>query len=156
MLREISCKINGRAVSLMVDIRKSLAEILREEGYLSIKQGCGVGECGACTVLMDQEPVDSCITLGVWADGKDIRTVEGEAVGGELSLIQQAYLDEGAVQCGFCTPGFIMTSTAFIEKHRGRPVAREDIRRGHAGNLCRCTGYESIIKAVEKCLEPED
>jgi xanthine dehydrogenase iron-sulfur-binding subunit len=152
MMREISCNINGKAVSLTVDVRKSLLEMLRENGYMSVKEGCGVGECGACTVLVDGVAVDSCISLAMWADGKSIRTAEGEAKDG-LSQVQQAYLDAGAVQCGFCTPGLIMSSTAFVEKHQGQKVTREQIRKGHAGNLCRCTGYETIVQAVESLLE---
>ena len=154
MLREISCTINGKAVNLTVDVRMSLLDMLRENGYLSVKEGCGVGECGACTVLIDGTPLDSCLSLAVWAQGKKIRTAEGEAKDG-LSPVQQAYLQAGAVQCGFCTPGLIMASTAFVEKHKGKQVNREDIRYGHAGNLCRCTGYETIVQAVESLLREE-
>jgi len=153
MIRNISCKINGKSVTLNVDVRQSLIEVLRENGYTSVKEGCGVGECGACTVLVDDVPLDSCLYLAVWVDGRSIRTAEGESKNGKLSAVQQAYLDKGAVQCGFCTPGLIMASTAFVEKRRGSKVSREEIRRGHAGNLCRCTGYEDIIRAVEQCLE---
>lgn len=131
-------------------------EILRENGHTGVKEGCGVGECGACTVLVDGVPMDSCLYLAVWADGRAIRTIEGESRDGNLSEVQQAYLDTGAVQCGFCTPGLVMTSTAFVEKHKGEKVSREQIRKSHAGNLCRCTGYEGIIRAVEKCLSDED
>ena len=152
MLKTIRCTVNGKARELSFDVRASLLEVLRAEGLTSSKQGCGVGECGACTVLVDNIPVDSCIFLAVWADGKTIRTAEGEAKGNRLSRVQQAYVDAGAVQCGFCTPGLVMSSTAFIEKHKGQPVTREEIRRGHAGNLCRCTGYDAIIAAVESCL----
>lgn len=152
MLKTIRCTVNGKAVTLSVDVRASLLETLRGEGLTSSKQGCGVGECGACTVLVDDNPVDSCIFLAVWAEGKTIRTAEGEVHDGELSQVQQAYVDAGAVQCGFCTPGLVMSSTAFVEKHKGQPVSREDIRRGLAGNLCRCTGYDAIIAAVESCL----
>jgi aerobic-type carbon monoxide dehydrogenase small subunit (CoxS/CutS family) len=102
---------------------------------------------------VDDVPLDSCLYLAVWVDGRSIRTAEGETKEGKLSAVQQAYLDKGAVQCGFCTPGLIMSSTAFVEKHKGSKVSREEIRRGHAGNLCRCTGYEDIIRAVEQCLE---
>jgi xanthine dehydrogenase iron-sulfur-binding subunit len=151
MLREINCIINGTEVSLTVDVRQSMMDMLRENGYMSVKQGCGVGECGACTVLVDGIAIDSCISLAVWAEGKDIRTAEGEAQNG-LSAVQQAYLEAGAVQCGFCTPGLIMSSTAFVEKHQGQKVSREDIRKGHAGNLCRCTGYDTIVQAVESLL----
>ncbi|MBW2437036.1 MAG: xanthine dehydrogenase iron sulfur-binding subunit XdhC [Deltaproteobacteria bacterium] len=156
MIRNISCTINGKSVTLVVDVRQSLIEVLRENGYTSVKEGCGVGECGACTVLVDDIPVDSCLYLAVWIDGCSIRTAEGETREGKLSAVQQAYLDKGAVQCGFCTPGLIMSSTAFVEQHKGNKVSRDEIRRGHAGNLCRCTGYEDIIKAVEQCLEDED
>ncbi len=153
MYKKITCIINKEEVSFDTDIRKSLQEVLREKGIISVKQGCGVGECGACTVLVDDIPVDSCIYLAVWADGKKIRTAEGEVCDGKLSDVQQAYIDEGAVQCGFCTPGFIMTSTAFAEKHKGKNITREIIRKEHSGNLCRCTGYEAITCAIEKACE---
>ncbi len=153
MQKNITCIINGKEYSLCVGVKQSILDMLRDLGITSAKEGCGVGECGACTVLLDNIPVDSCITLAVWADGKNIRSVEGESREGKLSRVQQAYIDEGAVQCGFCTPGLIMTSTAFVEKHKGCKVSREEIRVGHAGNLCRCTGYETIIRAVEKCLD---
>ena len=152
MEKNITCTINGKQYFLAVNVGQSLLEMLRDLGLTGAKQGCGVGECGACTVMLDNIPVDSCITLSVWADGKTIRTVEGESGNDHLSRVQQAYVDAGAVQCGFCTPGLIMTSTAFVEKHKDRKVSREEIRKGHAGNLCRCTGYETIIRAVEQCL----
>lgn len=154
MKRKISLTVNGRKKELSVDIRSSLLEVLRDQlGLTSVKQGCGVGECGACTVLVDDLLVDSCIYLAVRADGKTVRTVEGESRNGELSAIQEAYVEEGAVQCGFCTPGLIMTSTSFVEKNRGKKVSRDEIRKQHAGNICRCTGYQSIIQAVEKSLD---
>ena len=145
MQKNITCTINGKQYFLSVDVGQSLLDMLRDLGITSVKEGCGVGECGACTVLMDNIPVDSCITLAVWADGKAIRTVEGESRDGQLSRVQQAYVDAGAVQCGFCA-----------EKHKDRKVPREEIRKGHAGNLCRCTGYETIIRAVEMCLEDSE
>jgi len=149
----ITFTINGRQKNLDVDIRQSLLDVIREEtGITSTKEGCGVGECGACSVLIDEVLVDACIYMAVWADGKTIRTAEGESKNGKLSSVQQAYVDEGAVQCGFCTPGLIMASTAFVEKQKGKPVTTADIRKGHAGNICRCTGYTSIINAVDKCL----
>ena len=125
MIRNISCTINGKSVTLVVDVRQSLIEVLRENGYTSVKEGCGVGECGACTVLVDDVPVDSCLYLAVWVEGRNIRTAEGEAKEGKLSDVQQAYLDKGAVQCGFCTPGLIMSSTAFVEQHRDKKVSRD-------------------------------
>jgi aerobic-type carbon monoxide dehydrogenase small subunit (CoxS/CutS family) len=152
--RTIAFTINGKKKELTVDVRRSLLEVLREQlGMISIKQGCAVGECGACTVLIDDVPIDSCIYLAVWADGRSIRTVEGESKDGKLSKVQQAFVDEGAVQCGICTPGFVMAATAFVEKHKGPGVSRDKIRRELAGNLCRCTGYDTIITAVEKSLE---
>jgi aerobic-type carbon monoxide dehydrogenase small subunit (CoxS/CutS family) len=151
--RNITFNLNGKERTLSVDIRKSLLEVLREqEAQTSIKHCCGVGECGACSVLIDGVLTDSCIYLAVWADGKSIRTVEGESKDGELSRVQKAYVDAGAVQCGICTPGLIMASTAFVEKNKGKKVSREEIRKGHSGNLCRCTGYNSIVNAVEDCL----
>ena len=146
--------LNGKDVERTVDVRDSLTDMLRNDFRMtSVKKGCEVGECGACTVLVDGTAIDSCIYLGVWAQGKSILTVEGlQDADGGLSPIQRAFVEEAAVQCGFCTPGLVMSSTAFIEKHKGQPVTREEIRRGHAGNLCRCTGYDAIIAAVESCL----
>ncbi len=153
MNRNITCTINGKKKELSVDVRQSLLEVLREQlGLISIKQGCAVGECGACTVLIDDVPMDACIYLAVWADGRAIRTAEGESRDGKLSAIQQAFVDEGAVQCGICTPGFVMAATALVEQHKGRKVCRDEIRRQLAGNLCRCTGYDTIVTAVEKSL----
>ncbi len=154
MFKEISYTVNGRVRKLHIDIRKSLSEVLREDlGLTGVKLGCGVGECGACSVIVDDVLVDSCIYLALWADGKTIRTIEGEAKDGELSKVQKAYVDEGAVQCGFCTPGFIMATTSFKEKHKGHEVSEKEIRKGHSGNLCRCTGYQNILSAVEKSLD---
>ena len=146
----IKLTINTKKHELAVDVRKSLMDLLRELGYSSVKHGCGVGECGACTVLVDDIPIDSCLYLATWANNTEIRTTEGECRDGQLSPVQEAYVEEGAVQCGFCTPGLIMTTTSFLEKNRGKDLSREEIKRGHAGNLCRCTGYQTIINAVEK------
>ncbi|MFA4885158.1 MAG: xanthine dehydrogenase subunit XdhC [Desulfotomaculaceae bacterium] len=150
--KKISCSVNGRKVALEVDVRASLLDILRDSLHLTgVKKGCSVGECGACTVLIDGEPYDSCIYLAVWADGKDINTIEGEYKEGKLSKVQQAFVDEGAVQCGFCTPGFIMSTTAMAQS--GRKFTREEIKRELSGHMCRCTGYQNIIKAAQKALE---
>jgi carbon-monoxide dehydrogenase small subunit len=142
---KVNFTLNGRPVEKMVDVRLSLADMLRDEcGMTSVKQGCKVGECGACTVLIDGQTLNSCIYLAVWADGKDIVTVEGlQGEDGSLSPVQQAFVDEGAIQCGFCTPGFVLTA-AEIERERreaGRPFTEEEIRRKLSGHLCRCTGY---------------
>ena len=110
-----------------------------------------MGECGACTVIIDGETYDSCIYLAVWANGKHIRTLEGlTGPNGELSKVQQAFVDEGAIQCGFCTPGFIMSAVVLMEK--GEKLSRDAIKKHMAGNLCRCTGYHNIVNAVEKLL----
>lgn len=146
----VTLTINNKKYELALDVRKSLMDLLRELGYTSVKHGCGVGECGACTVLVDDIPIDSCLYLAAWANNKTIRTTEGECRDGKLSVVQEAYVEEGAVQCGFCTPGLIMTSTSFLEKNKGKELSHEDIRVGHAGNLCRCTGYQTIINAVKK------
>ena len=151
MLKTIRCTVNGKARELSFDVRASLLEVLRAEGLTSSKQGCGVGECGACTVLVDNIPVDSCIFLAVWADGKTIRTAEGEAKGNRLSRVQQAYVDAGAVQCGFCTPGLIMSAVEIVGT--GKKYNREELKKLISGHLCRCTGYENILNAMERIVE---
>lgn len=149
----VRCTVNGKKIAEYVDIRESLLDMLRNRlGLTSVKMGCEVGECGACTVIVDGETIDSCIYLAVWAEGKSIRTLEG-LVGpnGELTRIQEAFVEEGAIQCGFCTPGFVMSATVLLE--RGEKLTREVIKKHMAGNLCRCTGYHNIVNAVEKVLE---
>ena len=156
MIQTINCTVNGKPKKITVDPRQSLLDVLREHlGLISVKKGCGAGECGACTVLVDKVPIDACIYLAVWADGRSIRTVEGEGKNEKLSRVQQAFVSEGAVQCGFCTPGFIMAATALVENNKGGMVTEHEIRRELAGNLCRCTGYHMIITAVKKSLEEE-
>ncbi len=151
----IKLTINSKKYEIPVDVRTSLMDLLRELGYTSVKHGCGVGECGACTVLVDDIPIDSCLYLATWANNTEIRTTEGECRDGKLSPVQEAYVEEGAVQCGFCTPGLIMTTTSFLEQNKGKELSREEIKRGHAGNLCRCTGYQTIINAVETASKNE-
>lgn len=149
---KISMVVNGKPYSLEVDIRESLLEVLRNRlHFTGVKQGCSVGECGACTVLIDGLPVNSCIYLAVWADGREITTIEGVSKDGELSKVQQAFVDEGAVQCGFCTPGLVLTATALTES--GRKYSDEEIKREISGHLCRCTGYNKIFNAVKRALE---
>lgn len=148
----IHMHVNGKDVEVAVDPRESLADTLRERlGLTSVKKGCEVGECGACTVLVDGKAIDSCIYLTVWAENKHILTVEGiTGPNGELSPIQQAFVDEAAVQCGFCTPGLIMTAVEIVGT--GKPYTREELRKLISGHLCRCTGYQNILNAVEKAV----
>lgn len=148
----IRCTINGKPREAMIDVRASLTDLLRNDFRLtSVKKGCEVGECGACNVLVDGECFNSCIYLAVWADGKDILTLEGlEGPNGELSDIQQAFIDEAAVQCGFCTPGAIMSAVEILNE--GRELSDEEIRIRMSGHLCRCTGYENIMRAVKKTM----
>ena len=147
------CTINGKQTENMVDVRASLTDMLRNDYRLtSVKKGCEVGECGACNVLIDGECFNSCIYLAIWADGKNIRTLESLlGPNGELSDIQQAFIDETAVQCGFCTPGFIMTTVEILET--GKEYTRDELRKLLSGHLCRCTGYENILNAVEKVMK---
>ena len=150
--KEIHCNINGKDVVAVVDVRASLTDMLRNDFRLtSVKKGCEVGECGACAVLIDGRCINSCLYLAAWADGKHIRTLEG-LLGpkGELSDIQQAFVDEAAIQCGFCTPGFIMTAVEILET--GRLYTDDELRKLLSGHLCRCTGYENILRAVRKTM----
>lgn len=144
--------VNERPHSIIVDVKETLLEVLRNKLQLTgVKQGCSVGECGACTVLVNGEPVNSCIYLAVWANGRKITTIEGVAKDGNLSKVQQNFIDEGAVQCGFCTPGLVLTATALVES--GKVYSDEEIKREISGHLCRCTGYQKIFNAVKKSLE---
>ena len=149
----VRCRINGVERETMVDVRASLTDMLRNDYSLtSVKKGCEVGECGACNVMIDGECYNSCIYLAVWADGKEIRTLEGlMGPDGELSDIQQAFIDEAAVQCGFCTPGVIMSAVEILES--GKEYTRDELRKLLSGHLCRCTGYENILNAVEKTMK---
>ena len=148
----VKYNLNGKDVEQMVDVRASLTDMLRNDFRLtSVKKGCEVGECGACTVLINGEAFNSCIYLAVWANGKKIRTLES-LVGpnGELSDIQQAFVEEAAIQCGFCTPGFIMSAWEILES--GKEYTDAQLRKLLSGHLCRCTGYENIIRAVKKTM----
>jgi len=153
MQKIINLTVNGRPREVAIDLRDSLADVLRYQlGLTSVKKGCEVGECGACTVLLDGHAINSCIYLAMWAEGKAVLTVEGiTGPNGELSPVQQAFVDEAAVQCGFCTPGLILTAVELAG--RGKRYTREELRREISGHLCRCTGYENILNAVEKALQ---
>jgi carbon-monoxide dehydrogenase small subunit len=148
----ISCTINGAAHELQVEAGETLLHTLRERLWLTgTKEGCLEGECGACTVLVDDVPVDACIMASGAVDGRSVRTVEGLSDQDRLNPLQQALLDHAAVQCGFCTPGMLMTLTALLEQQPS-PSPR-DIETALAGNLCRCTGYRQIIDAVMAVAE---
>ena len=150
-MKKISFHVNDELKELEIDIRESLQEVLRNRLFLTgLKIGCGVGECGACTVLIDGMTVDSCIYLGIWANGKKITTVEGLAKNGELNKMQKSFVEEGAVQCGFCTSGLILSASALAD--RGEKMSRDEIRTAISGHLCRCTGYQNIITAIEKVV----
>lgn len=151
--KRIRCTINGKSIDQMIDVRASLTDLLRNDFSLtSVKKGCEVGECGACTVLVDGVTVNSCLYLAAWADGKDILTVDGLThEDGTLAPIQQAFVDEGAIQCGFCTPGFMLTGQEIL--NRGEEFSDDELRKMLSGHLCRCTGYENILRAVKKAMK---
>ncbi len=143
----IRVTVNGTRHRVEVEDRWTLNELLRDHlGLTGSKIGCNRGECGACTVLLDGEPVYSCSTLAVWADGREIVTVEGLERDGDVSVLQQAFMDHNAPQCGFCTPGQLMTATALLDRNP-RPTA-EETRKAMVGNLCRCSNYNAIVEAV--------
>ena len=138
--------VNGEIREVEADVRDTLLDLLRDGlGLTGTKRGCDMGECGACTVLMDGRPVSSCMVLAADTEGCEILTIEGLAQE-ELHPIQQAFVDNGAVQCGFCTPGMVLTAKAFLDRHP-QPT-RMDVKQAISGNLCRCTGYRKIVDAV--------
>ena len=149
---KIQFNLNGNDVSVTADPNKRLVDFLREDmGMTSVKEGCGEGECGACTIIYNGKAVTSCLMLAGQADGSTIVTLEGVSENGQLNYIQQAFVDAGAVQCGYCTPGMVLSAKALLDK---KPDATdEEIRRAMSGNLCRCTGYSKIIKAVERARD---
>ena len=143
----ISLCVNGEWREVAVRPRLTLVEVIRDSiGLTGTKASCESGTCGACTVLLDGRPVLGCLTLAIECDGRRVQTVEGLAEGGKLSAVQEAFLDQGAVQCGFCTPGMLMSVTALLRENP-KP-GREQINKALEGNLCRCTGYNAIVEAV--------
>jgi carbon-monoxide dehydrogenase small subunit len=152
MGNEISIVLNGEEVSLKVEPHWTLLRVIRQElGFTGTKEGCGKGQCGSCTVLLDGEAVNACLLLAVDADHKAVTTIEGLANGEELHPLQIAFMENGAIQCGYCTPGMILAAKAFLDK---RPSPSEqEIRFALAGNLCRCTGYAKIIDAIQIAAE---
>ena len=149
---QLKMEVNGEAVEATFAPYKTLLEVLREELNLTgTKHGCELGECGACTVLVDGEPVLSCLTLALECQGRAVQTIEGVARGPELHPLQAAFADRGGSQCGYCTPGVVMTAKALLEKNQS-PTPQE-IREATAGNLCRCTGYNQITESIEDAAQ---
>ncbi len=148
MKRKVELKVNNEHFEIEIDPYKTLLEVLREElGLMGAKEGCGLGACGACTVLIDGSPALSCLTLAVEVQDKSITTIEGLVKDGRPDPIQMAYINHGAIQCGFCTPGSILSAKALLDKNP-KP-SRNEIKAALSGNLCRCTGYNKIVEAVE-------
>jgi carbon-monoxide dehydrogenase small subunit len=144
----IKIVVNGENYELWVRPNELLLDLLRDRLDLTgTKEGCGAGDCGACTILVDGKPINSCLTLAVEVNGKHILTIEGVARAGKLHPIQEAFIDEGAVQCGFCTPGMILSAKALLDENPH--PSEEEIKRAIAGNFCRCTGYKKIIQAIQ-------
>ena len=153
MIEQISFTVNGEPYELMIDSRRTLLEVLRESlGLTGTKHGCDTGECGACTVIVDGMAILSCVTMAVTCQGKNIITIEGLSKGGQLHPLQTAFMEKGAVQCGFCTPGVILSAKALLDVNP-RPSEKE-IKEAIAGNLCRCTGYVKILEAVRSVAGP--
>jgi carbon-monoxide dehydrogenase small subunit len=145
----ITLDVNNAEYDIIIEPRDTLLEVLRQKLFLTgAKEACGTGECGSCTVLVDGKPILACLSLAIEAKGKKITTVEGLSENGKLSPLQQAFIDHGAVQCGFCTPGMILSATALLNDNPS--PAREEITKALEGNLCRCTGYNKIIEAIER------
>ena len=148
MKKIINLTINNEAYELAVEPNQTLVEVLRYDlGLTGTKQGCGVGDCGSCTVIMDGKPVNSCLVLAVQANGRNILTIEGLDTDQGLHPLQQAFVDKGAVQCGFCTPGMILSAKCLLDQNP-KPDESE-IRMAISGNLCRCTGYQKIVEAIQ-------
>ncbi len=147
MKRDIVLKVNGNSYNINVETHRTLVEVLRETlGFTGTKKSCNEGECGACTVLMDGKAVASCLVLAVAAQGKEITTIEGLSKGQELHPVQEAFVKHTAIQCGYCTPGMVISAKAFLDKNPDPTT--EEVRRAISGNLCRCTGYQQIVDAV--------
>jgi len=147
MKQVIELKVNGELYEVAIEPHRTLLEALREElGLTGAKEGCDVGDCGSCTVLIDGKAVHSCLMLAVEARGKDILTIEGIAKEGELHPLQKSFVEKGAIQCGYCTPGMILTAKSLLDKNP-KPT-EEEVKQAISGNLCRCTGYVKIIEAI--------
>lgn len=151
-MKQVTIKANGKLHSLSLDPNRTLVEVLREDiGLTGTKQACDTGGCGTCTVIINGRPVYACLVLAIDCEGKDIMTIEGLASDGELHPIQKAFIKYGAIQCGFCTPGMVMSAKALLDENPN--PTREEVKRALAGNLCRCTGYIKIVDAVLAAAE---
>lgn len=152
MKRMIHLEINGETYGVEVENRRTLLEVIRDDLHLmGTKKMCDMGECGSCTVIMDGQAVNSCLVLAMDAEGKKIETIEGVAKGDKLHPIQEAFVNKGAIQCGFCTPGMVMTTKAFLEKNPD--PTEEEIKIAISGNFCRCTGYVRIVEAIRSAAD---
>ena len=151
-MKQITITVNGKPHELHVKPWATLLEVIRDDlGLTGTKEGCGLGECGACTVIMDGNTVNACLVLAPEADGKQITTIEGLAQGDKLHPIQEAFMEQGGLQCGFCTPGVILSTKALLDEN---PKPTDDqIRRGLAGNFCRCTGYTKIFESIKAAAQ---
>lgn len=147
-MKEITLKVNGKEYDIAIRPHATLLEVLREDlGLIGTKEGCGEGECGACTVIIEGKAANSCIVLALEADGKEVTTIEGLADGGKLHPIQEAFVEIGGLQCGFCTPGMILSTKVLLDANPN--PTEEEIKKGLEGNFCRCTGYTKIIESVK-------
>lgn len=151
-MMEIQLTINEINYKVNIDVKMRLIDLLRDKlGLIGTKEGCGEGECGACTIIMDGESVNSCMVMAFQANGSNITTIEGLEKNGQLHPLQRAYMEEGSVQCGFCIPGMIMSTKALLDKSPS--PTRDEIREGMSGNLCRCTGYNKAIDAAQRAID---
>ncbi len=155
MAANLNLKVNGQEYQIKVDPAKRLLDVLREDlGLTGTKEGCGEGECGTCSVILNGKLVNSCLVLALQADKADILTVEGLAENGKLHPLQQAFMKEGAVQCGYCTPGMLLAAKALLDSNSS--PTKEEIKLAISGNICRCTGYDQIIRAVESVVKARE
>ncbi len=151
-MEQINISVNGKEYELHVKPWATLLDVIREDlGFTGTKEGCGVGECGACTVIMDGQIMNACLILAIEANGKAITTIEGLSCGEELHPIQQAFVEIGGLQCGFCTPGMVLAAKALLDRNQN--PTDEEIKKGLEGNFCRCTGYTKIIESVKFAAE---
>jgi carbon-monoxide dehydrogenase small subunit len=152
--RIITLHVNGEGFEVLTEVQRTLLEVLREDlGLTGTKRGCDLGTCGACTVLIEGKPYLSCLTLAVDVQGKKIVTVEGLAQGEKIHPLQKAFVEKGAIQCGFCTPGMILTAKAFLDENPH--PSEEEVKKAISGNICRCTGYTKIIEAILSVIDKQ-